>query len=116
MISFIANDKITPTSHSHIHSHTHTHGGLLGASLVLLDKGQVLVDVVGGADHEGNPLVERFGLDVQDPLRAGGGQAPRLLDEEGDGVALVQQPQLLERRGENIQTPAVKASCHFLST
>lgn len=42
--------------------------------------------------------MEPFGLDVQDPLRAGGGDAPRLLDDEGYGVALVQQPQL---RGEN---------------
>lgn len=63
-------------------------------SLELLDEGQVLVDVVGGADHEGHPLVERLGLDVQYPLGASGGQASRLLDEEGDGVALVQQPQL----------------------
>lgn len=67
---------------------------LSAASLVLLDKGQVLVDVVCGADHEGHPLVQRLRLDVQDPLGAGGGQASRLLDEEGDGVALVQQAQL----------------------
>lgn len=66
----------------------------LAASLVLFDKGQVLVDVVDRTDHEGNPLVQRLRLDVQDPLRAGGGQASGLLDEEGDGVALVQQPQL----------------------
>lgn len=65
---------------------------------MLLDKGQELVDVVRGAHHEGHPLVEPFGLDVQDSLRAGGGDAPRLLDDEGYGVALVQQPQL---RGEN---------------
>lgn len=38
--------------------------------------------------------MEPFGLDVQDSLRAGGGDAPRLLDDEGYGVALVQQPQL----------------------
>lgn len=64
------------------------------ASLVLLDKGQVLVDIVCGADHEGHPLVQRLRLDVQDPLGACGGQASRLLDEEGNGVALIQQPQL----------------------
>ena len=63
-------------------------------SLVLLDKGQVLVDVVRGADHKGHPLVEALRLDVQHPVSAGGGEAPRLLDDEGDGVALVQQPQL----------------------
>lgn len=68
------------------------------ASLVLLDKGQVLVDVVRGADHEGHPLVQRLRLDVQDPLGAGGGQASRLLYEEGNGVALVQQPQLWRER------------------
>lgn len=33
-------------------------------------------------------------LDVQDPLGPGGGEAPRLLDQEGDGVALVQESQL----------------------
>lgn len=38
--------------------------------------------------------MERFRLDVQYPLSAGGGEASRLLDEESDGVALVQQPQL----------------------
>lgn len=64
------------------------------SSLVLLDKGQELVDVVRGAHHEGHPLMEPLGLDVQDPLRAGGGDAPRLLHDEGYGVALVQQPQL----------------------
>lgn len=64
------------------------------ALLVLLDKGQVLVDVIRGADHEGNPLVERFRLNLQYPLSAGGGEASRLLDEESDGVALVEQPQL----------------------
>lgn len=60
----------------------------------LLDKRQVLIDVIGGADHEGHPLVERFRLNIQNPLGAGGGEASGLLDEEGDGVALVQQPQL----------------------
>lgn len=61
---------------------------------MLPDEGQVLVDVVGRADHEGHPLVEALGLDVQHPLGAGGGHAPRLLHQEGDGVALVQQTQL----------------------
>lgn len=42
--------------------------------------------------------MERFGLHVQYPLGAGGGEAPSLLDEEGDGVALIQQPQLLGER------------------
>lgn len=69
-------------------------------SLVLLDKGQVLVDVVRGADHKGHPLVEPLRLDVQHPLSAGGGEAPGLLNDEGDGVALVQQPQLW---GENLK-------------
>lgn len=64
---------------------------------MLLDEAQVLVDVVGGADHEGHPLVQGLWLDVQYPLGARGGHASRLLDEEGDGVALVQQPQLWGR-------------------
>lgn len=67
-------------------------------SLVLLDEGQVLIDVIRGANHKGHALVEPLRLDVQHPLSAGGGEAPRLLDDEGYGVALVQQPQLW---GEN---------------
>lgn len=63
-------------------------------SRMLLDKSQVLLDVFRGADHEGHPLVQGLWLDVQYPLGAGGCHASRLLDEEGDGVALVQQPQL----------------------
>lgn len=62
--------------------------------LILLNEGQVLVDVIRGADHEGNPLVERLRLNVQHPLGAGGGEASGLLDEESDGVTLVQQTQL----------------------
>lgn len=77
----------------------------VAALLVLLDKGQVLVDVISGADYEGHPLVERFGLYVQYPLSAGGGEASRLLDEESDGVALVQQAQLW---GEKLKENTVK--------
>lgn len=38
--------------------------------------------------------MERFRLNVQYSLRARGGEATGLLDDEGDGVALVKQPQL----------------------
>lgn len=38
--------------------------------------------------------MERFRLNVQYPLSARGGEAAGLLDDEGDGVALVKQPQL----------------------
>lgn len=38
--------------------------------------------------------MERFRLNVQYPLSARGGEATGLLDDEGDGVALVKQPQL----------------------
>jgi hypothetical protein len=62
---------------------------------VLLDKRQVLCHIVGGADHERHPLVQALRLDVQDPLGPCGGQAPGLLDQERDWVALVQEPQLL---------------------
>lgn len=38
--------------------------------------------------------MERLGLNIQDALGAGGGETASLLDDEGDGVALVKQPQL----------------------
>lgn len=63
-------------------------------SLVLLDKSQIFIDVIRGADHKRHPLMERFWLDVQYPLSARGGQASCLLNDESDGVALIQQPQL----------------------
>lgn len=61
---------------------------------VFLNKRQVLVDVIRGAHHEGHPLMEGIRLNVQYPLGAGGGDSSSLLDEEGDGIALIQQPQL----------------------
>jgi len=56
---------------------------------VLLADGDVLQDVLGGAHGHGRPLVDAVGLDVQERLEAGGGQAARLLHNEGHGVAFV---------------------------
>ena len=61
---------------------------------ILLDKGNVLVDVIGWAHYKWYALVDGLGLDVQDPLGPRGGKSPGLLDKEGNRVALVQQPQL----------------------
>lgn len=61
---------------------------------VLVDKRQILVDVLRRAHHEGHPLVEGPRPHIQDPLGAGGGRAPCLLHQERHRVALVQQPQL----------------------
>jgi len=61
---------------------------------VLLADVQVLLHVVGGAQHHGGALVDVGGLDVQQAAGARGGHAPRLLHDEGHGVAFVQQPQL----------------------
>lgn len=85
--------------------------GAVAGLLVLLDKGQVLVDVIGGADHEGHTLVKRFRLNVHYPLSASGGKASRLLDEESDGVAFIQQPQLW---GEDLKKNTMFFSCCFL--
>lgn len=56
--------------------------------------GDVLQHVFWRAQRHGSPLVDALGLDVQDGLVAGGGHAARLLNDEGHGVALVQQAQL----------------------
>ena len=79
---------------------------------MLLDEVQVVVDVIGGAHHEGRPLVERLWLDVHYPHGARGGDASRLLNEEGDGVALIQQPQL---RGETFSEKSVTNGTMSLS-
>lgn len=71
--------------------------------LVLLDAGQELIHVIRGAHDEGHPLVDRLGLDVQYPLVARGGLTPGLLYDEGNGVALIQQPQLSGREGGGAQ-------------
>lgn len=44
--------------------------------------------------------MERFRLNVQYPPSARGGEATGLLDDEGDGVALVKQPQLQGEEGK----------------
>ncbi len=59
---------------------------------VFLDKGQVLLHIVWGSHHKGQPLVKWLGNNIQDTLGAGRGDASGLLDQEGYGVTLVQQP------------------------
>lgn len=61
---------------------------------VFLTDGDVLQHIFRGAQRHGSPLVDAFGLDVQDGLVAGGGHAASLLNDEGHGVSLIQQAQL----------------------
>lgn len=63
---------------------------------MLLIDGNVLLHVVGRAQHHGDPLVDVGGLDVQNVAGPRGGHAARLLHDERHGVALVQQPQLTD--------------------
>lgn len=61
---------------------------------LFLDKGQVLLHIIWWAHHKGCPLVQWLGNNIQDTLGACRGDASGLLDQEGYGVTLVQQPQL----------------------
>lgn len=61
---------------------------------LFLDKGQVLLHIIWRAHHKGCPLVQWLGNNIQDALGACRGDASGLLDQEGYGVTLVQQPQL----------------------
>lgn len=61
---------------------------------LFLDKGQVLLHIIWRAHHKGCPLVQWLGNNIQDALGACRGDASSLLDQEGYGVTLVQQPQL----------------------
>ena len=49
-----------------------------------------LLDVVGGAEEDGDSLVHVGGDDAHDGLRSRGALAARLLDDEGDGRGLVE--------------------------
>lgn len=59
---------------------------------MFLDKGQVLLHIVWWSHHKGHPLVKWLGNNIQDALGACRGDASGLLDQEGYGVTLVQQP------------------------
>lgn len=74
---------------------------------MLLDEGQVLLHVFRGAHDEGHALVDGLRLHVQNALRPGRCHAARLLDDERDGVTLVQQPQLVTQTREGEQTETV---------
>lgn len=61
---------------------------------LFLDKGQVLLHIIWRARHKGRSLVQSLRDNIQDALGACRGDASGLLDQEGYGVTLVQQPQL----------------------
>jgi len=61
---------------------------------MFLDKGQILLHIIWRAPHKGRSLVQILGNNIQDALGACRGDASGLLDQEGYGVTLVQQPQL----------------------
>lgn len=65
---------------------------------LFLDKGQVLLHIIWRARHKGRSLVQSLGNNIQDALGARRGDASGLLDQEGYGVTLVQQPQLESMR------------------
>lgn len=62
--------------------------------MVFLKDGDVLLDVIRGAHHHRNPLMDVLRLDVQDVGGPCGGHSSGLLHDEGHGVALVEQSEL----------------------
>ena len=73
---------------------TPSSASVYGSFVVLLEHGEVLVDVVRGTQNHRDPLVDVVGLDVQHTHAARGSEASSLLHDECHGVALIQQPQL----------------------
>lgn len=69
---------------------------------LFLDKGQVLLHIIWRARHKGRSLVQSLGNNIQDALGACRGDASGLLDQEGYGVTLVQQPQLESMKQEQV--------------
>ena len=67
---------------------------LLPLSIILLETLNQLVDVIARSQEDGRALVNVVGLDVEDGTATVGGDASCLFDDEGHGVAFVQQPQL----------------------
>lgn len=68
---------------------------------MFLEDGDVLLHIVGGAQHHWDPLVDGVGLDVQHVRGPGRGHPSRLLHDVGHGVALVQQSQLPSERDQS---------------
>lgn len=68
---------------------------------VLFKDGEIFIYIIRGAQDNGNPLVNRRGLDVQNIHGPCGGHAPSLLHDEGHGVTLIQQPQLAGKKQDS---------------
>jgi len=62
--------------------------------MVFLKDGDVLLDVIRGAQHHRYPLMDVLRLDVQDVGGPCGGHSSGLLHDEGHGVALIEKPEL----------------------
>lgn len=85
----------------------------VNTSFVVLPKnGEIFVYIIRGAKDNGNPLVNRGGLDVQNIHGPCGGHASRLLHDEGHGVTLIQQPQLKGEKQESDLLPKSPPSVH----
>lgn len=72
---------------------------------MLFKDGEILIYIIRGAQDNGNALVNRCGLDVQNIQGPCGGHASSLLHDEGHGVTLIQQPQLTRKKEESDLTP-----------
>jgi len=67
---------------------------LSGTSLLSSSLDELLrdLDVPPAAYDEGNALVEVRRLDVENPLHPGARRPPRMLDDKGKGIRLVEEP------------------------
>lgn len=72
---------------------------------MLFKDGEIFVYIIRGAQDNGNPLVNRCWLDVQNIHGPCGGHASGLLHDEGHGVTLIQQPQLTGKKQESDLMP-----------
>lgn len=70
------------------------HSDFWSSFMVFLKDGDVLLDIIRGAHHHRNPLMDVLRLDVQDVGGPCGGHSSGLLHDEGHGVALVEQSEL----------------------
>src|SRR5204862_7235152 len=55
------------------------------------------IHLVGASDRKRNSFMEPPRREIEHPIPAGRGAAPRLLDDEGQGMTLVEQPDLSRR-------------------
>lgn len=78
---------------------------MITSFVVLFKDGEIFIYIIWGAQDNGNPLVNRRGLDVENIHGPCGGRASSLLHDEGHGVTLVQQPQLTRKEQESDLMP-----------